>query len=324
MNRHLSGITILLLIVLLSACQSSNTEPADGFTQETTSAQAAQAQPTNTAVLTEEPSEAWQIVRQLQPDHKPKYAAFMNESFGVTGCGQIGRPSFTNDGGQSWTQPAIGQFCPSSADIVDSQSIWLCGSSGVFSSKDGGQTLYQMYSPVDGCRILNFIDDNHGWSSLEWNLAATTDGALRWVDVEKAFTMGQIAAISLRTPQDGYALTHEGILFSTIDGGDSWSSNDLEIVDSIIGIANMDGRPAAAMRFLDEQNGIIVINLSGAGIGEILALHTADGGQRWERHLLPLNPGAVYLSRDGQYVTVTEHGGAGTITILKNQTAVGS
>jgi photosystem II stability/assembly factor-like uncharacterized protein len=322
MNRHLSGIFILLLILFLAACQSSASTPPESSALQAAGAPATPVQVTATAVPPEEPADRWQIVRQIQPEHRPKYAAFLNETFGVTGCGQIGRPSFTADGGQSWMQPAIGQFCPSSVDIVDSQSIWLCGPVGVFSSKDGGQSLYQMYSPLDGCRILNFIDDNYGWSSFEWNLAATSDGAIRWVEIEKAFDMGEIAAISLRTALDAYVLTHEGILFSTNDGGSSWSSNNLAIVAGGVEIANMDGRPAAVMRFLDEENGIIIINLSGAGRGELLALHTADSGQTWERHVLPLNPGAVYLSHDGQYVTVTEHGGAGGITILEQRSPI--
>jgi photosystem II stability/assembly factor-like uncharacterized protein len=320
MKLHLCTIS-LVLVILLVGCQSPDLVPSDTDIAEQANGQVSQVPPTVVPVSTEEPSEAWQIVKQIQPEHRPKYAAFMNELFGVTGCGQIGRPSFTADGGQSWTQPAIGQFCPTSVDIVDGRSIWLCNSFGVFTSKDGGQTLAQMYSPLDGCRILNFVDDNHGWSSLEWNLAATADGAIRWEEVEKAYDMGEIAAISLRTPQDGYVLTHDGILFSTNDGGESWSSNDMGIMDGDSGIAYMDGRPAAAMRFLDGENGIIILNLAGAGRGELLALHTADGGQTWDRHLLPLNPGAVYLSHDGQYLTVTEHGGAGTVTILKNQAA---
>jgi photosystem II stability/assembly factor-like uncharacterized protein len=322
MNRHLSGITILFLVIFLAACQPSASTPPESSMLETADTPVTQLQAKATAVPTEEPTDRWQIIRQIQPEHRPKYAAFLNETFGVTGCGHIGRPSFTADGGQSWTQPAIGQFCPSSVDILDSQSIWLCSSIGVFSSKDGGQSLYQMYSPLDGCRILTFADDNHGWSSFEWNLAATSDGAISWVEIEKAFDMGRIAAITLRTALDAYVLTHEGKLFSTNDGGSSWSSNNLGIVAGGVEIANMDGRPAAAMRFMDEENGIIILNLSGSGRGELIALHTNDGGQTWERHLLPLNPGAVYLTHDGQYVTVTEHGGAGTITILEQRSPV--
>ena len=145
----------------------------------------------------------------------------------------------------------MGRFCPDSVDIVDGRNIWLCNSFGVFTSNDGGRSLQQMYSPYDGCRIMSFADEDHGWSSFDWNIAATSDGALRWVEVEKDFAMGDIAALFLRTPQEGYVLTYDGILFTTSDGGGSWTSIDLEIVDDDMRIANMDGRPAAAMRFMD-------------------------------------------------------------------------
>ncbi len=326
MIRHLSSIAILLFVLFLAACQSEDPAAEETAVQEsalpeTAGAQTTPVPPTVAPDPTAEPSDTWQIVKKIQPEHQPKYAAFMNELFGVTGCGQIGRPSFTSDGGQSWTQPAIGQFCPSSIEIVDGRSIWMCNSFGVFNSQDGGRSLSQLYNPYDGCRRISFADQNNGWSSFEWNVASTNDGAIRWVDLEKPYDMGEVAAIALRTPQDGYVLTYDGILFSTIDAGVNWSSVDVGIIDSETGIANMDGRPSVVMRFLDEQNGIIVVNLFGAGVGKLLALHTADGGQTWEQHLIPLNPGAVYLSHDGTYLTVTEHGAAGGITLLENQAA---
>ena len=55
------------------------------------------------------------------------------------------------------------------------------------------------------------------------------------------------------------------------------------------------GRPSAAIRFLDDQTGIIILNLVGEGKSEIRALHTTDGGQTWEHHLLPLELGEFIL-----------------------------
>jgi photosystem II stability/assembly factor-like uncharacterized protein len=166
---------------------------------------------------------------------------------------------------------------------------------------------------------MSFADEEHGWSSFDWNIAATSDGALRWVEVEKDFTMGDIAALFLRTPQEGYVLTYDGILFTTSDGGGSWTSIDLEIVDDDMRIANMDGRPPAAMRFQNKENGIIVLAMAGRGNTQFISLHTSDGGQTWEEQDIPLNLGAIYLSHDGRFLTVTELGGARTINILENQ-----
>ncbi len=322
MNCYLFRITILLFFLILSSCQEPAAGPLDNDLEapaESSAEQADTLEPTATAKPTTMPSAKWQIIKELQPEHQPKYAAFMNELFGVTGCGTNIQPSFTADGGQTWNQPVMGQFCPDSVDIVDGRSIWLCNSFGVFTSKDGGRSLTQMYSPYDGCRILSFADDQHGWSSFDWNLAATSDGALRWVDVEKDFTMGDIAALNLRTPQEGYVLTYNGILFVTNNAGESWTPIDLELVSDEMRIANFDGRPPASVQFQDAENGIIILAMAGRGNTQFLALHTDDGGQNWKRHDLPLNLGPVYLSRDGRFLTVTELGGAGGITILENQ-----
>jgi len=91
------------------------------------------------------------------------------------------------------------------------------------------------------------------------------------------------------------------------------------LVDGEMRIANMDGRPPVAMRFQDSDNGIIVLALAGRGDTQFLALHTDDGGQSWSQYDLPLNLGPIYLSHDGRFLTVTELGGAGTITIMENQ-----
>lgn len=331
MNRFLSSIVIILLIVLLFACQAPDdgqspaaaeepaVEQAVQENAEETVEQATESEATAEPVLAANAAAPWKLIKQLQPEHKPKYAAFMNELFGVSGCGEKLQPSFTADGGQTWYQPVMGQFCPDSVDIVDGRNIWLCNSFGVFHSEDGGKSLVQMYSPYDGCRILSFVDGAYGWSSFDWNLAATEDGAMRWTEVEKESTMADIAAIFRRSPAEGYVLTYDGHLFTTTDSGGSWSSTDLGLVDGEMRIANMDGRPPVAMRFQDSDNGIIVLALAGRGDTKFLALHTDDGGRSWAQYDLPLNLGPIYLSHDGRFLTVTELGGAGTITIMENQ-----
>jgi len=323
MKRHLPSIIALLLITLLLGCQSQPDEPVESANpgaEQPLDPSESEVESSTVPEPSAEPSAAWQIVKQIQPEHKPKYAAFMNELFGATGCGEKFVPSFTADGGQTWIQPVMGKFCPDSIDIVDGRSIWLCNQFGVFTSKDGGRSLSQTYSPYDTCRILSFADDTHGWSSFDWNIAATDDGAIRWLDLEKEYNMGDIAALSRRTPEEGYVLTYDGIFWSTSDAGASWTSTDLEIVDDDMRIANQDGRPPVSMHFQDEDNGVIVLTMAGRGNTQFFSLHTADGGQSWARQEIPLNLGAVYLSHDGRFLTVTELGGQGTVTILENQT----
>ncbi len=322
MKRNFVTFLILFLLLMAVACQ-----PTTGEQEQSTGVQAmpsATAEevglaPVVTSTPPAMPEQQWKLIKTLQPEHKPRYAAFQNELLGVTDCGENIQPSFTVDGGQTWTRPVMGKFCPDSVDIVDGRSIWLCNSFGVFTSKDGGRSLSQMYSPYEGCRILSFADDQHGWSSFDWNLAATDDGALRWLEVEKDYTMGDIAAVSRRSPVDGYVLTYDGTFFTTNNSGESWTSNDIELISDEMRIANMDGRPPVSMHFQDAQNGIMILALAGQGNASLHSLHTTDGGQSWQQHPIPMNLGSVYLSHDGRFLTVTELGGAGTINILENQ-----
>lgn len=275
---------------------------------------------------TEEPSEPWRIIKQVIFEHEPTYAAFMSESFGVTNCGQHNyQPSTTIDGGKSWIQfDFVNEVCPNAFDIVDVQSIWLCNSYSVFFSQDGGQSSeYRKLPAGERCKLLSFVDDEIGWGASGQSVAATKDGANSWDKLALPEEASDIAAILLRTSEKGYVLDFDRRLFSTNDGGNTWSAVTLEIEDSDLALMNV-GYPSAAIRFLDDQHGIVILNLAGGGKGELRALNTADGGQTWEHYTLPLELGGVYLSQDGQYLTVTEMGGDRNVTILKNQTAVDS
>ena len=62
--------------------------------------------PTEPAVVpTVEPQSQWEVVvPQPKVGEKLRMAAFFNESFGLTGgAGDVGKASYTSDGGQTWT-----------------------------------------------------------------------------------------------------------------------------------------------------------------------------------------------------------------------------
>ena len=71
--------------------------------------------------------------------------------------------------------------------------------------------------------------------------------------------------------------------------------------------------PEAAVKFTDDENGVAILVLAGGGKSNLLALHTSDGGQTWEHHDVPTELGAIYLSHDGAYLTVTEPGKGTTV-----------
>jgi hypothetical protein len=302
---------------LLLGCQAPDAAPVESAAAEVTNAVDTEAPVLESEVAPEEPYEPWQVVKEMEIEHKPTFAAFSDELIGATDCGMDNyAPSFTADGGNSWVRPDTHDACPNNLDIVGAQSFWQCNAVAVNASRDGGQSLIYLSKPIGFCGLVNFLDDEVGWGASHTNLSVTKDGAKSWVEIALPEEVNDIAAISLRTAESGYLLDFDGTLYSTTDSGQSWSAQSLPIEDSDLEMMSL-GRPSAAVRFLDENNGLLIANLAGGGKSEVIALHTADGGQSWEQHLLPVKLGAVYLSHDGQYLTISDMMERGKVTLLQ-------
>jgi photosystem II stability/assembly factor-like uncharacterized protein len=273
---------------------------------------------TTEAVILAETAEPWDIVQQIDVERKPSYVAFMNEQIGVTNLGQYDNyPSFTVDGGLTWTEYDDYHSNPAIVDIANRQSIWFCNDYALVVSKDGGQSLENLALPAgNDCQLLYFLNDEIGWSATNATLSFTRDGANSWEVIALPESVNMIAAISLRTPEAGYLLDYDGTLYSTEDGGSSWVQQKLEIGGGDLEPMSL-GTPSAVVHFLDEESGVVILNLAGGGKSEVVALHTTDGGEQWERHLLPVGLGAFFMSHDGQYLTVTDLMNRGKVYLLK-------
>ena len=186
-------------------------------------------------------------------------------------------------------------------------------------STDGGKTWKAIKDKKGGfgC-ILAFADAKTGWFGFGNKFQMTTDGGGTWKDLALPKDVSKVAAISLRTPTDGYLLDDTGVLYITQDGGKTWSSRSLGLDNpSIMGFVSggfVNEIPQAAIRFTDTDHGLVVLGLSGKT--SMIALHTADGGKTWKEESLPTKLfGAPYISRDGKFVTLNKWG-EGT-TLLK-------
>jgi len=209
-------------------------------------------------------------------------------------------------------------------DIVDVQSIWSCGWETLSASKDRGQTWHPLTNPLaEECLFLSFLDDQNGWAASMSELAATKDGGNNWEGIILPEEITDIAAISLRTPEAGYILDFDQTLYSTDDGGESWTARTLEIEDSDLELVDVVG-PSAAIHFLDNEHGMVILNIAGGGRSKLVALLTSDGGQSWENDTVPVGLGLLFLSHDGKYLTVTDFAGGGRFTILEHQSNVES
>ncbi len=188
-------------------------------------------------------------------------------------------------------------------------------------STDGGETWSAVADKAGGFGCLvSFIDAKTGWFGFGNKFEKTTDGGATWAGLTLPDGVSRVAAISLRTPVDGYLVDDKGVLYITGDGGKTWSSKSLGLeTPSIMGFVSggfVNEIPQTAIRFTDADNGVVVMGLSGKT--SMIALKTADGGKTWKEESLPATLfGAPYLSRDGKFLTINKWG-EGT-TVLKNE-----
>jgi len=176
-------------------------------------------------------------------------------------------------------------------------------------SNDGGKTWKAIEGKAGGLGcILAFADAKTGWFGFGDKFQMTTDGGASWSELTLPNGVSKVAAVSLRTQKDGYLIDDKGVLHVTQDGGKTWSPRSLGLKDSgIMGFVTqgfVNEIPQAAVRFLDANNGLVVLGLSGKTT--MTALRTTDGGKTWKEEILPTRLGAPYISRDCKFIAVNK------------------
>jgi photosystem II stability/assembly factor-like uncharacterized protein len=271
--------------------------------------------PTEAPVVPTEEPKAWEVVLQTKVEQPVRIAAFLDETFGVTGGATgAGKTHYTTDGGATRTMAESSGGCLYGMDIVDEQMVWACGRmigqsfttpGGVRLSTDGGQTWdgQTAFQSMPGRCPLSFLDAQMGWVANARKLSATTDGGETWEEITPDVL--DIAAIALRTPGEGYVLDYDGNLYTTADGGKSWSSQSLGLEKyGELKLMESQDFVMAAIRFADADNGVVVLSLVGGGESKVVALRTADGGQTWTEEVISEETGPLYLTHDGSLLTI--------------------
>jgi photosystem II stability/assembly factor-like uncharacterized protein len=205
-------------------------------------------------------------------------------------------------------------------EVLDEVHAWTCGGmTHVRRSENGGLTWQEAASfgfVRDGpCRLMNFVDPRNGWLASAHHLGVTADGAASWKVIEEPEGTNalHIVGIGLYAPQHGYMMKTSGALYHTTDDGSHWSpisSPKPEGWDFPLSVYAV-----VTMRFQDKENGIVVMHLRKGGEEQVLASHTADGGQTWRSEPVPVEPGPLYIARDGRLLTVIS--GANMMTVLR-------
>ncbi len=159
---------------------------------------------------------------------------------------------------------------------------------------------------------ISFLDDNTGWQATLYMFGSTRDGGSTWTDVPLPAGSNDIASIDLIAPNTGFLLDFSGVLFFTRDNGAHWDIvAHLDLGGLVIPKAAYQ---MAAMRFMDEQHGLIVVSEEYQA-GKVKAFHTSDGGHSWASEMVPVISGPVFLSRNEPLLTVIT--GADILTLLR-------
>jgi photosystem II stability/assembly factor-like uncharacterized protein len=263
-------------------------------------------------------SRLWDVVAEYDVHHGVMTAGFLNEEYGITGG--PGNMNHTTDGGQSWSEDINVSDCRYGMEILDEQHAWTCGGmTHVRRSNDGGniwQEAARFGLSRDGpCRLMSFVDLQHGWLASAHHMGVTTDGAASWkiMDEPKDTESMHIVGIGLYAPQHGYMMKTSGALYHTANDGAHWTPvpnpkpEGWEFPLSVYAVVTM--------RFSDAAHGILVMHLRKGDEEKVIAYHTADGGQNWRSEPVPVKPGPLYISQDGRLLTVIT--GPNIMTVLR-------
>ncbi|MEP0805114.1 MAG: PQQ-dependent sugar dehydrogenase, partial [Chloroflexota bacterium] len=213
---------------------------------------------------------------------------------------------------ESSPSPQIDQF-----DLMTPSSAWVLSGQSLFWTADAGQ-IWQEIGPslpaAAKVQDIEFLDANTGWAlwstassdGTSFTLAYTSDHGATWSTRSLAlFEPGEAAAYVERAgmgwfdAQTGWIALKQatssnfsvGVLFTTSDGGATWTRSSLPVADEV--------------NFSTPQSGWAVGGPTGGQI-----FHTQDGGVTW-RKLQPEYPAnadvTAYKPRQtgGQVILVT-------------------
>jgi photosystem II stability/assembly factor-like uncharacterized protein len=207
--------------------------------------------------------------------------------------GELGRVFHTTDGGASFLRSDTGTRSAFLAvACLPDGSVVVTGQKGLaMKSRDLGATWETLDTgvtrdllsvsfptPAQGVAVGDFgtmirtEDGGKTWSKV----ALPTDLALP-EDVADIVQPGDVLLydVAFPTPERGWAVGEFGVIFTTADGGKTWTTQKSPVETTLFGV-----------HFADAENGWAT------GIEQVL-LHTTDGGQTWQKVQVPGRKGFV-------------------------------
>lgn len=208
---------------------------------------------------------------------------FIGEQYGwVAGYENV---FYTKDGGTTWEKralPAGSQTRNGVPAIYDLGLIAWADRNSVIVVNMAGFVVWdahlarwkQMTLPKafqGRLEALAFSDSRHGWGVGSSGVVRTNDSGASWRLVDERVPV--VKALFVRSTNEVWLGGSDGALFSTRDGGRSWSQHELDLEDA----SPLD---ISCLRFFEWGDGWL------GGTGKVI-LRTRNGGLLWSRIALP-------------------------------------
>ena len=207
--------------------------------------------------------------------------------------GELGRVFHTSDGGKTFTRADVGtRIAFLAVACLPDGGVVVTGQDGVaMKSSDQGATWQKLDTGVTRQLLsVSFPTAQQGVAVGDFGtMIRTEDGGKTWSkvalpsdfklpeDVADIVEPGDVLLYDVEfvTPERGWAVGEFGVIFTTNDGGKTWSVQKSPVETTLFGV-----------HFADAQHGWAT------GIEQIL-LHTTDGGETWTKMEVPGRKGFV-------------------------------
>ena len=183
----------------------------------------------------------------------------------------------TKNGGARWRVLDTGADAPPKGVFApDTSSVYVIGPRGVLRSSDGGGSFDRHTHRVIRNRTLVGADEA-GSSVVFFGprvIALSKDDGATWRKITRP-TRRRVEHVDFVSARVGYALQADGRVYSTRNGGRSWSE--------LTGTGYKNGERLA---FGDRRNGWLSLDSPFASDARPNVLRTTDGGKSWKPQIL--------------------------------------
>ena len=219
----------------------------------------------------------------------------------------------TTNGGASWTTPVNGVVSYlRSVAFTDANTGWAVGNAGtILKTTNGGTTWSQQLATVtrDLLFAVSFVDAYNGWvcgtNKDNAGVLRTTNGGASWTAMPAISTNPSLNSMDFIDVNTGWTVGWPGLIYKTINGGQSWTSQTSGTNSVLRGV-----------NFVDANTGWAVGN-----VGAIMK--TSNGGSTWVNQgggsayywcVFALNSSSAWVGGDNFSILKTTNGGTNWTT----------